>query len=356
MEHVYIHFPFCLKICHYCDFYSVAYDQELINKYVSAVCSEIKLASREYSGKLGTIYFGGGTPSLLEPCLLEKILATLLNHFSFATKIEITLETNPETFAKEKFLNFKKAGINRISLGIQSFDNKELTYLGRVHSAEKAIAAARSISELFTNFNLDLIYGLPQQNKASLIKTLTQAVKLQPQHLSLYELTFEPETPLYQKKQPLTDEEIINLAALGKEFLQGYNYQQYEISNYALAGFECQHNLAYWSDKSYLGFGPAAHSYDQKKKQRKIITADLALYLKQDFPTLYQDEEAKNIDSLIMELRKTKGMPAKKFRKICGQKGETLLNKGYFKVTGNNIALTDQGFLIMNTLLLELMD
>ncbi len=355
MEHVYIHFPFCLKKCSYCDFYSLPADETLIKKYIEALCAEIKLQKKAYSGTLKTVFLGGGTPSLLTPALLEKILTSLSDLFGFSTKIEITLEANPETFTKEKFLNFKKAGINRISLGIQSLTDHELAYLGRVHSAEKAVTAAQEIAKIYDNFNIDLIYALPGQTSTSLLKTLTETIKLGPTHISFYELTFEQGTPLYKDKKPLTDENIIDLFKTGRDFLDKNNYLQYEISNYVRPGFECQHNLAYWSDKSYLGLGPAAHSYDKEKKQRKITAADLPAYLKKDFLSLYQYEEAKDIDALIMELRKIKGMPLKKFQKICGIKAGQLIDQGYLKITGENIALTNSGFLIMDKLLLELM-
>jgi oxygen-independent coproporphyrinogen-3 oxidase len=292
----------------------------------------------EYQGSfIKTLYFGGGTPSLLSPKQLQLIVDKLKNSFIFDKNIEFTLETNPETYAKEKFIEFKNIGVNRISVGVQSFDDQKLKLLGRIHNSQKAKEAITGISSIFENTSIDLMYGLKDQNPEQVINNLKQAIALKPKHISFYELTpvISERTDLYTK---------------GKEFLEKHGYKQYEISNYALAGFESRHNLAYWSEESYLGLGAAAHSYDKTKNLRWNNTSDLQKYFKKEF--IEHKEEAKPIDAILMGLRKNAGM-SKSYFKGFENKLEELKNKELLFEHNNTIALTEKGRLVMDQVLLE---
>lgn len=336
MHSIYIHIPFCLKKCGYCDFFSIT-DQSLLDKYVESLIAEID-SWKEYRGSLiKTLYFGGGTPSLLSPEQLQLIVDKLKNSFIFDKDIEFTLEVNPETFEKEKFVEFKNIGVNRISVGVQSFDDQELKLLGRIHNSKKAKEAITGIGSIFENTSIDLMYGLKDQNVEQVISNLEQAVELKPKHISFYELT------------PVLSERI-DLYKTGKEALESNSYKQYEISNYALPGFESRHNLAYWSDESYLGLGAAAHSYDRTKHLRWNNTSDLQKYFNKEF--IENREAAKPIDAILMGLRKNAGMPKSYFKGFENKLAELKNNELLFE-HNNTIALTEKGRLVMNQILLE---
>ena len=279
---VYVHVPFCTAKCHYCDFNSYAGLDRLFGTYVDAVCREIRELPQRLPpdlapsgavappGRLaaGTINFGGGTPSLLEPAALARVLAAIAERFEVVPGAEISLEANPGTVAESRLAALRELGVNRLSLGVQSFERELLADLGRIHSADQAVrarCAARAAG--FDNVNLDFIYGLPRQTLAIWSETLEKALELRPEHLSLYALTVEPGTLFFRRQErgdlPLPDEDLVaDMYELASERLEAAGYQQYEISNWALGPrFECQHNLGYWRNLEYLGVGPGAHSW-----------------------------------------------------------------------------------------------
>jgi len=275
---LYIHIPFCYTKCGYCDFYSVT-DDSSREEFVNALCTEIRLAAGDYAFRrpVDTIYFGGGTPSLLEPAEIGKILKTVFENYTITADCEITLETNPGTVDYHKLSSFKKAGINRLSIGIQSFSDKELKFLGRIHDAKQAKETLKIAERAdFNNISIDLIYALPGQSLASWKKSLKTALEFPPQHLSAYNLIFEPGTPFFKQlqhgtRQPPPEEQEIDFFNFTKDFLNEAGYDHYEISNYAAGPkYISRHNYKYWNHVEYRGFGPSAHSFIEKRRFSNI--------------------------------------------------------------------------------------
>ncbi len=275
MASVYLHIPFCEHKCIYCDFYSIAPNdmplehRALVDRFLAALDREIDLRSsdKRFAQRIETIFFGGGTPSLLQPAEIAAILEKLHLSFDVDPAAEITLETNPGTVERAKLGDFRAVGINRLSIGIQSFHNDDLRFLSRIHTAEEAKACVKSAFDVgFENVSLDLIFALPAQSPDRWRANLQQAVALNPTHISCYSLIVEHNTPLarlVQAKQitPLSVEEDAALYELTMEFLSSRGYEQYEISNFAKPGFKSRHNSNYWNHADYLGFGPSAHSF-----------------------------------------------------------------------------------------------
>ncbi|HPC05493.1 MAG TPA: radical SAM family heme chaperone HemW [Anaerolineaceae bacterium] len=268
---MYIHFPFCQKRCGYCDFFTRADMQSAIPAYVDSLVKEIEQVGTSAEEKLPvqTVFFGGGTPSLLSPAQASNILVSVGKYFTLLPGAEISLEANPGTVNLEKLQGYQAAGINRISFGVQSFKDDELQFLERIHSSREAVDAfemARAAG--FTNINLDLIFGLPGQTVASWADSLEQAVKLDPEHLSLYALTIEEGTPLHRQVEagkviPLDDDISADMYQLAEEMLTSGGCNHYEVSNWAAKRDgkvqSCIHNLQYWLNLPYLGIGAGAH-------------------------------------------------------------------------------------------------
>jgi oxygen-independent coproporphyrinogen-3 oxidase len=293
---LYIHIPFCQSKCPYCDFYSLT-TPELIAAYLSALDNEAQIYSAQMPANGGTgvspvpaqakacgyldtpflefysLYLGGGTPSLLNGAQLSALVASLRRHFDFALDTEVTLEANPDDVTSEKLACYRDLGVNRLSLGVQSFDEAELRFLGRRHTARQTEAAIELIRAAgFDNLGLDLIYGLPGQTEAAWLQTLKKAVGFRPEHLSCYQLTLEPETPLGEKQargeiKPLGEEAQAALFLATSLFLEEQGYRHYEISNFARGEtYFSRHNRKYWQHAPYLGLGPAAHSFDGRMR------------------------------------------------------------------------------------------
>ncbi|MGD0971193.1 MAG: radical SAM family heme chaperone HemW [Desulfobaccales bacterium] len=263
---LYVHVPFCQTKCPYCDFYSIA-SPDLIPAYLKALEQEARLYRDRFS-LFDTLYLGGGTPSLLASEHLTNLTKTLRRHFSFASETEFTLEANPDDISREKLRLWRDLGANRLSLGAQSFNEAELTFLKRRHTAAQTLAALSLIRAAgFENLGLDLIYGLPGQTPDAWLRTLEQALVCAPEHLSCYQLTMAPGTPLSRRaargQVALPDEEAQRtLFLLTCEFLEDRGYLQYEVANFARGEeYFCRHNLKYWQRLPYLGLGPAAHSF-----------------------------------------------------------------------------------------------
>ena len=262
---IYIHVPFCVKKCRYCDFYSIT-DLSLRRDFTNALISEIKMAPDP--GPADSLYFGGGTPSVLDTVEIERIVAAVLERFSFNPDSEITLEANPGTVDEKKLPGFKAAGINRLNLGIQSFNKEALAFLGRIHTTEestRAVEAARAAG--FDNLGLDLIYGLPGQTAKDLQRDLEKAAAFNPEHLSCYLLTYEKGTLLDKDREkglvlPLPESRAADLFSLTRDLLDHLGYEQYEISNFARSErYRSRHNRKYWTFAPYIGLGPAAHGF-----------------------------------------------------------------------------------------------
>jgi oxygen-independent coproporphyrinogen-3 oxidase len=275
MAGIYIHIPFCKKACHYCNFH---FSTSLQNapEVLKAIETEIAMRSREVEEEIKTIYFGGGTPSLIEFNAIESILTKIGKHFTIHHDAEITLEANPDDINKAKAKSWKDIGINRFSLGIQSFEDDYLKWMNRAHSASQSFSAIDIIRETgFENFSIDLIYGTPGQTKEGWINDLQTAINLNIPHLSCYALTVEEKTALHHliekgEKEEVNPEEQAERFQLLMQLSSDAGYHHYEISNFAIPGYESKHNSAYWEGVPYIGIGPSAHSYDGIKRKWNI--------------------------------------------------------------------------------------
>jgi oxygen-independent coproporphyrinogen-3 oxidase len=264
---VYIHIPFCERKCFYCDFYSVT-GSEQIGTFISALRREIELSSDRFANEtVETIFFGGGTPSLLTPSQIGTILNEVSRIANVAVDVETTIEVNPGTIDKQKLYGYLAAGINRLSVGVQSFNDDELQFLQRIHSSDEAVRAILNARECgFENLSIDLIYALPNQTPARWRTTLEKTLSFHPHHISAYSLIVEEGTPLASSVSskeitPLSADEEASLYLLTMDILAEAGYIHYEVSNYAKPGYTCRHNSHYWNHKNYIGFGPSAHSY-----------------------------------------------------------------------------------------------
>ncbi len=263
---LYVHFPWCVRKCPYCDFNSheATGGVQAIpeSRYLDALCADLDVALPLIWGRrVISIFFGGGTPSLLSAAGLERLLSALRARLPLAADCEVTLEANPGTFEAAKFAAFRAAGVNRLSIGVQSFDDEQLRRLGRIHDRAQALAAIEAAAVAFDNFNLDLMYALPAQSLQAMRRDVEQALALAPAHLSLYQLTIEPNTVFAKYPPPLPDDDT---AAAMHEWIEAQlataGYRHYEVSAYAKVGKSCRHNVNYWQFGDYLGIGAGAHS------------------------------------------------------------------------------------------------
>lgn len=265
---LYIHIPYCVNKCPYCDFNSHARTFSE-SQYVQALIADLEQDARKIEGRtVKTIFIGGGTPSLFSSKAIETLLIQLYRHLSIDTSVEITLECNPGTINYQRLRDFRSVGITRLSIGVQSFDEGDLKRLGRIHTKADAINAIKYAQAAhFSNINVDMMFGLPEQTVEKAIADIQQVAAFQISHISYYQLTIEPNTAFFQKPPKLPDEEIIDeIQFVGQQYLHQQGYEQYEISAYAREQQFCQHNLNYWHFGDYLGIGAGAHS--------KITTTD----------------------------------------------------------------------------------
>ncbi len=375
---LYIHIPFCLKKCPYCDFYSIT-DTSLHPAFIDALVSEMRM-TRGGNLTFDTLYIGGGTPSVLDAKTIGKIIGTARESYEILADAEITLEVNPGTVSLNKFEGYQHAGVNRINIGVQSFDPVNLHFLGRIHSGRDARAAITWAQKTgFKNIGLDLIYGIPNQTKKSWLMDLKLAVESEPQHLSCYILSFEPGTPLYRDRQegrlkPLAEPQVCELFETTLEFLSDHGYVQYEISNFArgsvgssgLKGAELnrsRHNMKYWKFVPYIGLGPSAHSFLEPKRYWNC--ADVEKYIQdleaEKLPRA--GEERLSMEQLVIEaiylgLRQTKGILIDVFDKKFGVNFKTMFEdiitvleaRGFVELSQNRCALTSRGMLYLDSI------
>ena len=279
---IYIHSPFCTTKCHYCDFYSITDRLGDMDRLVDCLITEIENNSqlKDDNYFFDTVFFGGGTPSLMELHQIERILNTLNKKYNLSRNLEVTLECNPDGLTLKKLVDFKSVGINRLSIGFQSLDDNMLRILSREHSSRQCISSYRHARKAkFDNINIDLIYSVPQQSKRTWFKTLSEVIDLDPDHISCYSLTVEKNTKLHsmvQSKQismPSQDTDY-EMFCITRDTLIKNSYNQYEISNFSKNQKECLHNLHYWRLDPYLAFGPSAHGYDGVKRWRNTRSLD----------------------------------------------------------------------------------
>ena len=316
---IYIHIPFCKSKCIYCDFYSVAGQDNKIEFFVNALIREIETCPVDTTKwTFDTIFIGGGTPSLLNAQQMEKIISALDNKYDLNKIIEFTIEANPGEAPKDKLKDFYSFGINRLSIGVQSFKSELLQFLSRIHSTEDVFRTFQSAREVgFENINCDLIYNIPGQSLEDWQFDLNTLVNLNPEHISAYSLTVEQNTKLHELVHNKTiimpvDELHQKFNSMTYSTLQKNNYTQYEISNYSLPNKECLHNLHYWDNDFYLGFGPSTHSYDGKKRWNNYSNLNKYFSIlengKSPIENYDDSTEIKRINEIIgFRLRMTKG-------------------------------------------------
>lgn len=374
---LYLHIPFCVKKCNYCDFLSAPAGEETRAAYVDALLEEIRGFDEPEDYEVVTVFFGGGTPSILPGQAIFRIMEALREKFSFRKGAEITLEANPGTVDKEKLSFYKKAGINRLSFGLQSADAEELKKLGRIHTWEKFLESFQLAREAgFSNINVDLMSALPGQTKESWEKTLRQVLALQPEHISAYSLIIEEGTPFYQLYEkdverrdageepeliPSEEEERAMYEATGR-ILKEQGYLHYEISNYAKPGRECCHNLGYWQRRDYLGFGLGASTLLNPVRYKN--TEDLEAYLggdfsKKEFFVLTKDNQIE--ETMFLGLRVLEGVSKEQFREqfscelnvVYRKELEKLEKEGLLEEEGDFVRLTSRGIDLSNPVLAE---
>ncbi len=363
---IYIHVPFCKQKCVYCDFYSLPHREDQMDVYVSALRAQ--LAGTDFSGYTAdTVYFGGGTPSYLGPRRLTALLEAAEAACPIAPDAEITFEANPDSTGDAWALSaLRRAGFNRISLGMQSADNRELKDLGRVHTMAQVRASVEAARRAgFENLSLDLIYGLPGQDLSGWRKTLAAAVELDPEHLSCYGLKAEEGTPLYARRDTLPGDDVqAGLYLETVDFLEARGYCQYEISNFAKPGRESRHNLKYWTLGEYAGFGPGAHS--DFRGVRYAWARDLEAFLRGEqvrSESQVMAEGDREGEWLMLFLRTVRGLDPADYEGRFGHSFRRFLPflrrceaAGYAVRTEGRWHLTPRGFLVSNQIIGELLE
>lgn len=372
MAGIYIHIPFCKQRCRYCSFFSST-NEERKREYIDALCKELRMRKNYTESNVDTIYIGGGTPSTLQKDDFEKIFATIGENFCVKEGAEITLEANPDDLSRDYLAMLRCLPFNRLSMGVQSFDDALLKMLGRRHDsarAKEAFGDARAAG--FDNISIDLMFALPGSTPESWSNDLENATELCPEHISAYNLTYEEGTALYKAAQsgsivPLDEEGNLQQFTMLIEALEAAGYCHYEISNFARPGRESRHNSSYWHNVPYLGCGAAAHSYDGVSRQWNV--ADIALYIRgikdgaPDYEIEKLTESERYNDAVLTRLRTRDGLPLEWFRENFQEKYvEYMLNaaaahieRGTLTHTDNNsIRLTKKGIFISDAIMRDL--
>ena len=365
---IYIHIPFCRSRCIYCDFLSFCNADDMMQPYVDALCADIVATAPEFADyEVVSVFFGGGTPTVLATAQLARIFDAVAANYHLAGDVSVTTEANPETVDFEYLARLHQSGFNRISFGVQSFDDRLLAAIGRAHSSAKAVDAVNMAAEAgFRDINVDLIYALPHQSPADFAAALDMAVKLPITHISCYAMTVEDDTPLAHNTVLLAA--IPNEAAdrqmyhMAKEVLASQGFTHYEISNWAKPGFTCRHNAGYWTHRQYMGFGVGAHSYVQKRRICK--TNSLAAYIGGNFACKLLeeiDQPAEMAEFMILGLRLTQGIDIREFTKrfgrdifdVFGSQLKKFTTQGLLCTNGTKIALTACGIDLSNMVFAE---
>lgn len=360
---LYIHIPFCIRKCAYCDFLSAPAKQDVQDRYVELLLEEIRRSealSEEYEA--ATVFFGGGTPSILDGGQIRRIMELLKKQFRFRENAEITIEANPGTVDREKLLQYREAGINRVSFGLQSADNGELKLLGRIHTWEQFLESFWLAREAgFGNINVDLMSALPGQTAESYRETLKRVLKLWPEHISAYSLILEEGTPFYESYQGHpellpSEEEERRMYYDTKEILHSHGYERYEISNYARPGYACRHNLGYWDRTDYKGYGLGAASL--LGDERTSNQSDLGKYLQGCFLGSKEKltEQAVREEYFFLGLRKTEGVDPGGYRKHYEKLLEKLQMQQLLAEKNGKIYLTEKGIDVSNYVLAQFLD
>lgn len=353
IKHAYIHIPFCIRKCRYCSFVS-GLDISEKDLYLKSLLKEIK--SKYKSEALETLYIGGGTPSLLEAEDIENII----NHFNFKDNAEITLEANPETVSSKKFSLFRKSGINRISLGIQTFNNNILSQIGRNHDEKCIYKAIETILNTgFENISIDLIYGLPSQTTESFKSDLEKAVNLKIKHISAYGLKIEEGSYFYKNPPSLLPDEDMQVQCFLElcDFLKSHKFEHYEISNFAIPGFMSRHNLCYWKNKNYYGFGLNASGYEGniRYKNTSIFNEYINNPIKREEEITLTKKQTEE-EEIFLALRLKEGINISKLKPHHHKIIEKYQKYNLLEVEKNHLKLTEKGILLSNEIMSEFID
>ena len=362
---LYIHVPFCIRKCPYCDFYSVALREDLRDRYVHALQQSLSFY-RDPDYAVDTVYFGGGTPSLLSPEDIDAILSAASRSFSFQNP-EVTMEANPSTVTLDKLSGYHQAGVNRLSFGVQSFNDDELKDLGRLHDAKTAEDAVNTAKRAgFRNISADLMLGISRQTEDSLQKTLHTVGQLDLQHISAYMLSMEPNTPYARMKERLllpNEDKVSDLYLMTVKVLKDFGFSQYEISNFSKPGFESQHNLKYWNLEEYLGLGPSAHSLFHNR--RAYFPEALDDFLSMAETGSFSMSEEGSFDPaeeyIMLSLRLCEGLHFSRAEALgidvteLLEKAQPFLAQNLLSTKGDRLFFTKKGFLVSNTVISELM-
>ncbi|KAA3657565.1 MAG: coproporphyrinogen III oxidase family protein, partial [Calditrichaeota bacterium] len=374
---LYIHIPFCAKRCDYCDFYTVANQEHVIPSYLAALQKEIAQYAEIphwQNQNFSTIYFGGGTPSLLSPQQVQHIIEILKNAFTFAHDTEVTFEVNPGSTTRENMQGYVEAGVNRISIGAQSFLPDELQQLDRLHSVDETITTVESARVAgIDNLSIDLIFALPRQRPSRWRYSLERAIALQPEHISAYNLTIEQGTPLQKsvaagKVHPMSEwrQRLFYDHTIG--FLEQHGYSHYEVSNYSKPGFESRHNSKYWDGSFYLGLGASAHSFDGARRFWNVRS--FAQYIKKlqnaQLPIAGEEiltQPQREFETIMLGLRQKSGLDVQDFEHIFQIDFQRKYHKQLAKLTMQNppllnwensrLALTREGWLLCDAVCAE---
>lgn len=376
---IYIHIPFCKRKCEYCDFKSYAGKEELVDEYIKWLKYEVKEVGEgnrlDYENNLDklaivkTIYIGGGTPSLIDSKYINEILEVVKQNYTLENDLEITIEVNPGTVNQEKLEQYKKSGINRLSIGLQSTHDRLLKKLGRIHNYEEFLNTFKLARKVgFENINVDLMLGLPEQSIEDLKESVEEVIKLNPEHISVYSLIVEEGTPFYKKLEEnqleLPKEEIERkMYWTVKQELEKAGYIHYEISNFAKAGFESKHNLSCWNQEEYIGFGTSAHSYTNNVRYSNIDSMEEYIdnFKKESEADNFvfhekQNEDSKMKEFMMLGLRKIEGVSIKEFKNrftlnpifVYRKELEKLVTEELIEIDGDKIKLTNKGLDLAN--------
>ncbi len=350
---IYIHIPFCRAKCGYCDFNSYAGMEDAMASYTEAVCTEITTSC---GGTADTLYFGGGTPTLLPLPHMQQLLDAVSKHFSLAGDAEITLEANPATFDRDQAAAYRAMGFNRISIGVQSFSPLLLRRLGRLHDDKQAIFAVESASAAgFTNISIDLMYALPGQTPQQLEQDLRRVQSLPISHLSVYGLKIEEGTPFARQNITVQEDDYVQMYEEICTLLPEMGFAQYELSNFAHSGAKSRHNLKYWRHVPYLGLGAGAHSFDgQRRWKNRRSIADYIAAADKRVAVESLTEQDHLVEKWILGMRLTEGVPEQLPMQFPGgaAKLRQYANAGFlFYPNPHRIAFTTKGFLVSNTIL-----
>ena len=369
---IYVHIPFCKKKCAYCDFYSLTgCDAKFFDRYLKAMVKQLDdylLGGRKI--KVDTIYIGGGTPSVFGAKRLSILIKEIKKRFDFTRDIEITVEVNPESVDKKFFKTLKKAGVNRVSMGVQSADDDQLSSLGRIHNFAEACEAVELCKKYCTeNLSLDLMYGLEGQTMRSWENSIQSIIALKPRHISCYSLTLEEGTPMHKRAPTLPDDDTVaDMYLVAIDNLENAGYMQYEISNFALKGYESKHNSRYWDLSPYIGIGAAAHSFFGDKRYNNICDAQQYMELIENGESViaYADDfPVKNRvgEYVMLKLRTSAGIDEsyfeKKFKQSFQPYGDKLkkyIETGHVLYESGVYRLTPKGFFVSNAVIGDVLD